>query len=188
MPEIEVCWFEDEEWRGFLLVQPRSELLRLHLFDTWVAGVHHFPDSAVHESFAPGKQLALVAEPDNPHDAAAVGVWNAERTLRVGHVPAVIVAELPPNERTALSLSEQLDGGKRTTLRILVSREPVSLRVVPGSEEPAGWMRATVARLKKQAARAVPWEPRAEVDPVDQMAQMLNDLSKQPRDPPSTRA
>jgi hypothetical protein len=99
MPEVEVCWYEDEEWRGFLLVQPRSELLRLHVFDTWVAGVHHYPDSAVHESFAPGKQLALAAEPDNPHDAAAIGVWNAEQTLRVGHVPAVIVAKLPPNER-----------------------------------------------------------------------------------------
>ena len=182
MPEVEVCWYEDEEWRGFLLVQPRSELLRLHVFDTWVAGVHHYPDSAVHESFAPGKQLALVTEPDNPHDAAAIGVWNAERTLRVGHVPAVIVAKLPPNDRTALSLSDQLESGKRTTLRILVSREPVSLRVVPGSEELAGWMRATVARLKKQATRAVPWEPRAEADPVDQMAQMLKDLSKRPRE------
>jgi len=182
MPEVEVCWYEDEEWRGFLLVQPRSELLRLHIFDTWVAGVHHFPDSAVDESFAPGKQLALVAEPDNPHDAAAIGVWNAERTLRVGHVPAVIVADLPPNERIALSLSEQLDAGKRTTLRILVSREPVSLRVVPGSEELAGWMRSTVARLKKQAARAVPSEPRSEADPVGQMAQMLKDLSKGPQE------
>ncbi len=181
MPEVEVYWYEDEEWRGFLLVQPRSELLRLHVFDTWVAGVHHYPDSAGHESFAPGKQLALVAETDNPHDEAAIGVWNAERTLRVGHVPAVIVAKLQPNDRTALSLSEQLDAGKRTTLRILVSREPVSLRVTPGSEELAGWIRSTVARLKKQAARAVPSEPRPEADPVDQMAQMLKDLSKRPR-------
>jgi hypothetical protein len=182
MPEVEVCWFEDEEWRGFLLVQPRSDLLRLHIFETWVAGVHHYPDSAVHESFAPGKPLALVVEPDNPHDAAAIGVWNAERTLRVGHVPAVIIAGLSPNDRTGLSLSEQLDAGKRTTLRILVSREPVSLRVVPDSEELAGWMRTTVARLKKQAALAVPSEPRAEADPVDQMAQMLKDLSKGPRE------
>jgi hypothetical protein len=182
MPEVEVYWFEDEEWRGFLPVRSRSELLRLHVFETWVAGVHHFPDSAVHESFAPGKQLALVSEPDNPHDAAAIGVWNAERSLQVGHVPAVIVAELPPNGRTALSLSEQLDVGKRTTLRILVSREPVSLRVVPGSDELAGWMRSTVARLKKQAARAVPSEPTAEANPVEQMAQMLKDLSKRPRE------
>lgn len=182
MLEVEVCWYGDEEWRGFLLIQPRSELLRLHVFETWVAGVHHFPDSAVHESFAPGTQLALVPEPDNPYDAAAIGVWNAERTLRVGHVPAVIVADLTPNERTALTLSEQLDAGKRTTLRILISREPVSLRVVPGSEELAGWMQSTVARLKKQAARGVPSEPRAEADPVDQMAQMLKDLSKPPRE------
>jgi hypothetical protein len=182
MPEVEVFCYEDEEWRGLLLVQPRTELLRLHVFDTWVAGVHHYPDSAGHESFAPGKQLALVAEPDNPHDEAAIGVWNAERTLRVGHVPAVIVADLPPNERTALSLSETLGAGKRTTLRILLSRQPVSLRVVPGSEELAGWMQSTVARLKKQAARAMPSEPMTEADPVDQMAQMLKDLRKRPRE------
>jgi hypothetical protein len=55
MLEVDVCWYEDEERRGFLLIQLRSELLRLHIFDTWVAGVHHFPDSAVDESFAPGK-------------------------------------------------------------------------------------------------------------------------------------
>lgn len=182
MPEVEVAWYEDGEWRGFLPLQPRSELLRLHVFDTWVAGVHHYPDSAAHESFAPGQQLALVAEPDNPHDAAAIGVWNAERTLRVGHVPAVIVADLTPNERTALSLSETLDAGKRTTLRILISREPVSLRLFSGSDELAGWMRSTVGQLKKQAARALPSEPRAEADPVDQMAQMLKDLSKRPHE------
>jgi hypothetical protein len=54
MPEVEVCWYEDEKWRGFLLLQPRSELLRLRI-DTWVVGAYHFPDSAVDESFAPGK-------------------------------------------------------------------------------------------------------------------------------------
>jgi hypothetical protein len=43
-------------------------------------------------------------------------------------------------------------------------------------------MGATVARLKKQAALAVPSEPTAEADPVDQMAQMLKDLSKPPRE------
>jgi hypothetical protein len=180
MPELEVCWYDDEEWRGFLPRLPRSELLLLHVFDTWVAGVHHYPEAAQDESFAPGESLALVADPDNPFDANAVGVWNADRTLQIGHVPAVIVARLPPNERTALSLSEQLDAGRRTTLRILVSREPVSLRVVPG-EELAGRMRSMVTRLKKQAARGVPHEPKVEADPMDQMAQMLKDLSKRPR-------
>jgi hypothetical protein len=181
MHEVEVCWYEDPEWRGFLPVRPRSELLLLHVFDTWVAGVHHYPDAAQDESFAPGESLALVADPDNRYDANAIGVWNADRTLQIGHVPAVIVARLPTNERSALSLSEQLDAGKRTTLRILVSRESVSLRVVPDSEERAGWMRSTVTRLKKQAARGLPHEPKVEADPMDQMAQMLKDLSQRPR-------
>lgn len=92
----------------------------------------------------------------------------------------MIVADLPSKERAALSFSEQLDAGRRTTLRILVSREPVSLRVVPGSEELTGRMRSTVARLKKQAARGVPHEPKVEADPMDQMTKMLEDL-RQPR-------
>ena len=180
MKDVEVCWYEDPEWRGFLPVQPRSELLHLHVFDSWVAGVHHYPEAAQDETFAPGESLALVADPDNPYDANAIGVWNADRTLQIGHVPTVIVARLAPNERSALSLSERLDAGKRTTLRILVSRESVSLRVVPDSEERAGWMRSTAARLKKQAARRMPREPRAEVDPVEQMTKMFEDLRERP--------
>ena len=94
MPEVEVCWYEDETWRGFLPISPRSELLRLHVIDTWVAGIWHYPDAVDDESFAPGERLALVAEPDNPHDPDAVGVWNADRTLKVGHIPAVILEDL----------------------------------------------------------------------------------------------
>ena len=102
MPEVEVCWYEDETWRGYLPISPRSELLRLHVFDTWVAGIHHSPVAADDQSFAPWEPLALVAEPDNPHDSDALGVWNADRTLKVGHVPGVIVDDLSPNERTAV--------------------------------------------------------------------------------------
>jgi hypothetical protein len=165
MPEVEVCWYEDETWRGFLPIAPRSELLRLHIFDTWVAGIHHYPESGDDESFAPGQALALAAEPDNPYDPDAVGVWNADRTLKIGHVPAVIVDDLPANERTAVCLSEQVEGGKRTNLRILVSREPVSLRLMP--DERPGWKEATVARLKKQAAKALPSEPTPVGDPME---------------------
>ena len=39
-------------------------------------------------SFDPGRRLALVPEPDNEHDPNAVGIWNEERTLQLGYVPA----------------------------------------------------------------------------------------------------
>lgn len=147
--------------------------------------MHHYPEAAQDESFAPGESLALVAEADNRYDAEAIGVWNASRTLMIGHVPAMIVANLP-RKRAALSLSEQLDAGKRTTLRILVSREPASLRVVPETEERAAWVRSTVVRLKDQAARGLPQETRVEADPLEQMAKTLEDVwGRPPRQPGS---
>ena len=39
--------------------------------------------------------------PDNPHDSLAIGVWNADRTLKVGRAPAVVVAGLAANDRLA---------------------------------------------------------------------------------------
>jgi len=42
-----------------------------------------------------------VVEPDNPHDSLAVGVWNADRTLKVGRAPAVVVAGLAADDRLA---------------------------------------------------------------------------------------
>ena len=47
----------------------------------------------------------------------------------------------------------------------MVSREPVSLRLVP--DERAGWKKATVARLKKQAAKTLPREPTPVGDPME---------------------
>jgi len=172
MTDIDVCWYEDDEWRGFLPVEPRSELLSRHVFDTWIAGIWHYPQAADDPSFAPGESIALVVEPDNPHDPLAIGVWNADRTLQVGHVPAVVVAGLAADDRTAVCLSEQTEAGKRMHLRILVSREPVSLRLVPDSAERDTWKRATVARLKKQATKTLPSEPTPDIDPIEQMTKM----------------
>ncbi len=53
-----------------------------------VAGVSFRPESLEDPSFEPGRALALVPEPDNPHDSNAVAVWNEERTLQLGYVPS----------------------------------------------------------------------------------------------------
>jgi hypothetical protein len=119
-----------------------------------------------------------VSRPANPYDPNAVGVWNADQTIQVGHIPAVIVDELPPADtRTAISLSQHIDeAGKCINLRVLVSREPASLVDLPDCATKTGWKRRTVARLKKQAALLRdPW-PTQQDDPVDQMARMLDRL------------
>lgn len=79
-----------------------------------VAGVS-FRMEALHDpSFDPGRRLALVREPDNPHDAHAVAVWNAERTLQLGYVPAAVAPDLAGDEQ-AVSLW-RVDGGLRVLL------------------------------------------------------------------------
>ena len=59
-------------------------------------------------------RLALVPEPTNEHDPNAVAIWNAERTLQLGYVPAAVAPELAGDEQ-ALSLW-RVDGG----LRVLI--------------------------------------------------------------------
>jgi HIRAN domain len=68
-----------------------------------VAGVSYRPEALEDTSFDPGRRLALVPEPDNEHDPNAVGIWNAERTLQVGYVPAAVAPELTGDEQ-AVSL------------------------------------------------------------------------------------
>ena len=79
-----------------------------------VAGVSFRPESLDDPSFDPGRRLALVPEPANPHDAHAVAVWNEERTLQVGYVPREVAPTLVGDEQ-AVSLW-RVDGG----LRVLV--------------------------------------------------------------------
>lgn len=79
-----------------------------------VAGVSFRPGAAADASFDPGSRLALVAEPENEHDPAAVGVWNSERTLQAGYVPREVAAELTGGE-LAVSLWRAGEG-----LRILL--------------------------------------------------------------------
>lgn len=80
-----------------------------------VAGVSYRIEVLDDQSFDPGRRLALVPEPENPHDANAVAIWNVERTLQLGYVPAAIAGELVGDEQ-AVSLW-RVDGG----LRVLIA-------------------------------------------------------------------
>jgi hypothetical protein len=78
------------------------------------AGVSFRPESLEDPSFDPCRRLELVPEPENEHDPNAIGIWNAERTLQVGYVPAAVAPELAGDEQ-AVSLW-RVDGGLRVLL------------------------------------------------------------------------
>ena len=78
------------------------------------AGVSFRPDAHTDPSFDPGCPLALVPEPDNPHDENAIGIWNEERTMQAGYVPREVAPELTGDEQ-AVSIW-RVEGG----LRVLI--------------------------------------------------------------------
>jgi HIRAN domain len=86
-----------------------------------VAGVSYRLDALQDDAFAPGRRLALVAEPDNEHDPNAIGVWDEHRELQVGYVPAEIAPELEVDDWQAVTLWEFFEDGKRGGLRVLLA-------------------------------------------------------------------
>ncbi len=89
-----------------------------------VAGTSYRPDELGDPGFEPGNSLALVREPENPHDTNAISVWNEERTAQAGYVPANVAAVLAGEDLCALSLWEWRGStGERIGLRALVYPE-----------------------------------------------------------------
>ena len=52
-----------------------------------VVGEQYRLDALQDAAFSPGRPLRLVREPDNPYDANAVAVYDAEGSLHVGYLP-----------------------------------------------------------------------------------------------------
>lgn len=93
---------------------PRVQLIK-------VAGVSYRLEALRDDAFAPGRKLALVPEPENEHDPNAISVWDDERRLQAGYVPAEIARELDAGEWQAISLREYFDQGERAGLRVLLA-------------------------------------------------------------------
>jgi len=93
---------------------PRIRVVKL-------AGVSYRVDALQDDAFAPGNRLALVAEPDNEHDPHAIGVWDADRRLQGGYVPAEVARDLDAGEWQAVSLLEFFENGRRSGLRVLLA-------------------------------------------------------------------
>jgi hypothetical protein len=86
-----------------------------------VAGVSYRLQALQDDAFAPGRRLALVAEPDNEHDPHAIGIWDAELRVQAGYVPAEIARELDAGEWQAISIWEFVENGERLGLRVLLA-------------------------------------------------------------------
>ena len=84
-----------------------------------LAGVSYRLDAVQDDAFAPGQRLALVPEPENEHDPNAIGIWDAERRVQGGYVPAEVAPQLRGDEQ-AVSLWEFREEGRRVGLRVLV--------------------------------------------------------------------
>jgi hypothetical protein len=92
---------------------------RIHVLK--VAGVSFRLDELQDEAFAPGRRLSLVPEPENEHDPNAIAVWDEERRVQVGYVPADIAGELDAAAWQAVSLLEFQEDGRRAGLRVLLA-------------------------------------------------------------------
>jgi HIRAN domain len=86
-----------------------------------VAGTSHRSQELQDDAFAPGRRLALVPEPDNPHDPDAVAVWDADRRVQAGYVPATFAPELRGDEQAVALWELRGDDGRRVGLRVLVA-------------------------------------------------------------------
>jgi hypothetical protein len=118
MTERVRLWLERGERGYFLRDAATGEPVRWEdprILVVPVAGVTFRPGNVEDPSFDPGRRLALVPEPDNEHDPNAVAIWNEERTLQAGYVPAVHAAELTGGEQ-AVSIW-RVEGG----LRVLIA-------------------------------------------------------------------
>ena len=97
-----------------------------------VAGVSNYQGALQDRSFAPGKVLSLVPEPQNPYDANAVAIYDESRTRHIGYVPkseAKYVSRCLAAGRKLQSISmwETVKGGRRVSLRVLIVEEGTKL-------------------------------------------------------------
>ena len=86
-----------------------------------VAGVSFRLDALQDDAFVPGHRLALVPEPDNEHDPNAIAIWDEDRRVQAGYVPAETARGLDADAWQAVSLLEFHEDGRRAGLRVLLA-------------------------------------------------------------------
>src|SRR5690349_16077223 len=99
---------------------PRVRVVKL-------AGASYRADALQDDGFAPGRRLALVREPENEHDPNAVAVWDGERRLQAGYVPAEVAPELSGDEQAVSFWGFRGEDGRRIGLLVLLARADASV-------------------------------------------------------------
>jgi HIRAN domain len=85
-----------------------------------LAGASYRLEALQDGAFAPGSELALVPEPENPHDPNAVAVWDAGRRLQGGYVPAEVAPRVSEGAQAIALWEFQDESGRRVGLRVLI--------------------------------------------------------------------
>lgn len=102
--DVDIWWrgydLHDENDRGWTWDDPTLSALGIVI--TKIAGVQHYGGMTL-DSVGPGRPLRLVAEPENPYDSNAVGIWDAAGQEKIGHLPRAVAAVV----------SESLKAGRR---------------------------------------------------------------------------
>lgn len=87
-----------------------------------VAGVNNYPKTLQHKSFAPGNQITLKPEPDNPHDPDAIAVYDQSGKHHIGYLyreDCPRIHEKMKEGFGCISMWETVKQRKRVGLRIL---------------------------------------------------------------------
>jgi hypothetical protein len=86
-----------------------------------LAGASYRLDELQDDAFTPGRRLALVREPQNEHDPNAVAVWDADRRVQAGYVPAEVAPSVRGDEQAIALWEFRGEEGKRIGLRVLLA-------------------------------------------------------------------
>lgn len=113
---------------GFFLPESEHRTTDPHALYCHVAGVSFRASALSDKRFAHSSPVKLIAEPDNPHDANAVGVWDAHGDIQLGYIPATLSAEVAQLMRDETMLVGQVirefrlgsARGKRLGIHIII--------------------------------------------------------------------
>jgi hypothetical protein len=86
-----------------------------------LAGASYRLEELQDDAFAPGRRLTLVREPENEHDPNAVAVWDAERRVQAGYVPAEVAPSVRGDEQAVALWEFRGEEGRRIGLRVLLA-------------------------------------------------------------------
>jgi hypothetical protein len=138
--EYSLAQADFEGGRGFVVVrnsdgqrlQWRTLPRKAGLESVNVVGEQYYALALRDQSFAPGRRLTLLRQPQNPFDANAIAVFNSDASLQVGFLPREDAKRLARaldkgTRMDALSIWEVLDHGRRVQIRVLLVKPNSSI-------------------------------------------------------------